>query len=1069
MMKRLGIWVGTTAFCIAAAATELLTVGDPGNPGTAVPFGNTSRPYLRGGVPYTYRIAVKEVSVQEYCDFLNRNSADAAGFYHEDMPIIRSDGKYQPKEGMGAAPMTNVSRVDAARYCNDLSGGEVYRIEERLTEDGKQQAVIGFRDLTSPEAPVLYYLPDMHEFHKAAFYNGSGEYRRVDLTTRNDRSHYGLMNTASGVREWQENRLSEAVIAMGAPEHSTDPDEWNGARLRSWYGDHHRFSDTGFRVAATAPVSVAPQLNRDNNFFGPGSEFATLRIRCERDQAADRIEYHMTDYFGREVTGGTITGVLKSGVNDYRIPLPDHDGYFRLDVRLADGSEYEIPLTMIRTAYAASPDGNFGIVSHVYRWEKGFSREEFDFDRIKQLGAGMIRTDIKPGESEKVFPRIRAAGIRPQAVLPSISTYDQWRREAAPEIKRKWAEHGISPELAGYAELVYGIVERGRDFVSDWELGNEPQGYHVTPEDYAASAKAGAVAIRAAQPDANIILGDMGSLAQPVLSMKTGDFVDAIAVHTYCNYNTRFWGTVGWMRRINGVKKSNQIADKPLWVNEINICTYSAVHLLPLNDLRDVMQYQAMYIPKAMAGVLAYGGPGTKVIPYNFRNVPVESLEGEFGVLDRFGNPKPSFHSYRLTARLLGNARFEGFLKEHSTEIGEISAFGFEDGDRKIAVLWRNDSYAGGDYSRPFSELIGPAASFRIPGEGNAELFTLDGKTTVLTASDGVFTIPVNEYPVFLSGEKLRFETREEQTVRPLPQTEKADFLVQLIPDDENVARALDLMGGYKLSAAIGKTKEFIVRVHNLTPEAKKGTLRLISPEFWWGFNWKFQPEQMNIEIPGNGIFTGKFETVIPDTFRLGTELVLKAVFAPEGGTAVFDSRNICSVEAVLRPGQWVTYCRGWTLGDAQDPGEAWTLESTARPRGGLVLKWNGEHQKFGEASFKNTRILAKNAGELGKRVVVKFGSQKGVIHAVSLLAQDQTGEVFQILKVVPRVPGIQSVEFDCGDFLKNGGFGHYGGNNDGKIDYPLQYRSFIFDLTPEGAKAAQGEIFFVNYDVLSR
>ena len=86
------------------------------------------------------------------------------------------------------------------------------------------------------------------------------------------------------------------------------------------------------------------------------------------------------------------------------------------------------------------------------------------------------------------------------------------------------------------------------------------------------------------------------------------------------------------------------------------------------NTLDEVRRYQAVHQPKVMAGGMAFGA--SKVLPYNFRDVPVDSLEEEFGMLDRFGRPKPAIAGFRAAAKLLGRARFSGFVKGQARSPG---------------------------------------------------------------------------------------------------------------------------------------------------------------------------------------------------------------------------------------------------------------------------------------------------------------------------------------------------------------------------------------------------------------
>ena len=69
---------------------EMTLVGEPCNPPKQVPFGQfVTNAYARGRVDYTYLIGVREVTCQEYCDFLNECPPDFLEFaWSEDTGIV---------------------------------------------------------------------------------------------------------------------------------------------------------------------------------------------------------------------------------------------------------------------------------------------------------------------------------------------------------------------------------------------------------------------------------------------------------------------------------------------------------------------------------------------------------------------------------------------------------------------------------------------------------------------------------------------------------------------------------------------------------------------------------------------------------------------------------------------------------------------------------------------------------------------------------------------------------------------------------------------------------------------
>ncbi len=897
------------------AASPLLTVGDPDNPGKLVKFGNLPNSYPRGGVPYVYRIAEREVTNAEYAEFLNARATsaeDSAFCWRKEMAIRRSGEpgayRYAPEPGRENAPANWMTRYAAARYCNHLSGAEVYRLEMREIDGKRAPNLIGGRDLTRPDSPRLYYLPDMDEFYKAGFYDGRGDYPAVTAETRGGPSRYGLRNVALGVSEWMENRAVESSYALGAADASTAPDDWNALKFHlARRGDFHAAADVGFRVAATAPVAVAPELNADRNIFGPGSREGVLRLRCDDAEAGKplTLQISLTGIDGQELWKREERLTPKAGINAIPLPLPEYDGWFALWVTPPDGSRYRIPLLVAREAIPApGPEKAYGLNAHIKRWELGFSFEPFDFDRVRRIGASTIRANVNFDNPYmlEILKRIREAGLTPFAVLPNSHDYREWGKNLSlttPELTEKWQKHGVAREFALVAEKTYELVLAGKTFCRDWELGNEPHFWKIAPEDYASYAKACAKAVRLADPAARIHLGDMGSIAAPVLAMRAGEVVDAISMHTYCNFSPAFWGSIGFLRNLNGMKAAAGIPDKPVWVTEVNLCTYNSTHVIPYADLEEVLRYQALNLPKAMAGTRAYGAE--KVFVYNYRDVPVGSREAEFGLFDAEERPKPAAAAYRLTARLTGDAEFTGFLPGHSDRPGEVAALAFRDrSGSDVAVLWRNDAALKENYTGSMAKILHPAQSYPLAMAEGAEQFRLDGPPQKLESRNGKVMAAVNEFPSFVRG-RLSPERAEVATARPQPSCHFPEAVVAFPPEADNTVAALDLMAGYSLTAIPGERRAFTVRVHNLGDRTLCGKLWLIPAPCWWDWPWSFEPAETVLDVPPQGMATAVFTTRIPPSFTLNREFALRALYLYGEGRAAEGKITVRSVPAVSK------------------------------------------------------------------------------------------------------------------------------------------------------------------------
>lgn len=1041
-----------------SAAPELVTVGDAGNAGRKVFFHDVPNPYPRGGVAYPYRIGKSEVSNAEYAEFLNACAAksDPHKLFDPRMKIVRGGTagawSYAPAAGSESGGVNFVSRVNAARFCNWLTTGDpekgAYTIAEKPRENGRTfEAVVGYRDLTFPEAARVYVLPDMHEFFKAGWYGGDGKFRELTGATRNEPSHYGLVKHASGLREHMENKYhAGAPFVLGADDGTDDAAALNTARL--WQQPEYEGSAAaGFRVAATAPLQVGDRLNRRNNFFFGADEAATLRIRSDAPAHKSAFKLELRDFADKPVWSKRIEPELKPGVTPVPVELPEADGYYELRVTPEDasfnGQSVVIPLAVMRDAVDNGAEGNFGFTCHITRRERRFSFEEFDFDLLRRLGVSNVRVDVgysDVGGSQSVLRRIRAAGLNPLAIITGsgVNGYPAIAKNRAenPALAAKWAKHGVPADYAWYAEQVCNLISAHRDVVRDWEFGNEPTYWKVLPEDYAQMLKAGYKAAKLADPECNVMAGDLNAIHAPVFRAGGAAFCDSIASHIYGFYVPMFWGIAGKMREMNGWKNAAGIPEKPVWLTEIGGCTYSSMHMIPVRTLDEVRRYQAVHQPKVMIGGLAFGA--AKVLPYNFRDVPVDSLEEEFGMLDRYGRPKPGAASYRAVAKLFGKAKFEGFVKGHSLKAGEIAGLSFrDDKGRAVVSFWRNDPYGYDQFRIPFFDTVRPPQSVKLKASGaSVELFNLSGGASALPVKGGYVEIPVSEYPVFVRG-SLEAELEAFPTAHAIPELNLPAVMVKILPN--RATRSCDLMSGVVLDLAAGTDDTVKLHVYNLKNEPLSGTLRLVPKSNWREWAWKVSPAAVKLDIPGDGMGEASFTVPVPRNAKPDRLFYLDAIFETAPGVEFRDTVAFRAVEKKLSLSEWTTYAKGFRLAAAENGTQ-------------IRISWQKERAPFVSLFLRTPQLFAENAAGLETDIALPVRADGAKVHAVNLLFMDKNGEIFQLKQKLELPDGKWTVlRFDASGILKKGVIVHKGG--DGKVDFPVRLLGFNFELKPDAAE----------------
>lgn len=1059
---------------VHAASTDLVVIGDAGNAGKKMPFKDVPNPFPRGAVAYPYRIAKTEVANQQYAEFLTAcaGQSDPLGLYHEGMKIRRTgrDGQWQyaPEPGHESEAVCFVSRINAARYCNYLTSGRpdagAYTIKPMMRENGKvRDVLVGYRDLTFPDQAVVYFLPDMHEFYKAGWYDGKGTYRDVTPENRNAPSPYGLLNVASGAREWMDNKYwGASPFALGADDQARSADELNAVQIdQRGDGDFTAYAQIGFRVAATAPLQIGNRLNRANNFFFSASDAAKLRVR--HDGAAEKKSFRLElkNDAAEPVWLRDIETTLKPGVNEIAIRLPEIDGYYELLVTPKDPlygkQSVTIPLAVMREPMPAyGRTGHFGFTIHIARQERIWSFEPVDFELLRRLGVSQIRSDVSFDDTnggQTGMRRIAEAGLNPLGGHPGGSLLAapglaEKNRQEHPEAVEKWGAQGIPAHYAWYAEQVYQLVSKHKDVVHDWEMGNEPWAWNCMPEDYAQILKAGYKAAKLADPTCNVMSGDISGIYRDVWLARGGDFCDSIAMHNYGFYVASFWGIAGKMREWNGWKSAIGIPQKPIWITECGGCTYSAMHMIPVRTQDEVRRYQAIHQPKLMAGYLAFGAD--KVMPYEFRDTPVDYMEEEFGMIDRYGLPKPAVASFRTAARLLGNAQFAGFVKGHTFAVGKIAGLAFKDAEqRDVAVFWRNDPYGDNKFDTPFFNMIKPAQKIVLKSMGDsAEIIGMSGG--VSKVRDELLEIPVSEYPVYVRG-KLALEFDDVPRTRAIEPVRFPESIVKIMPNDK--AKAGERLSGVVLKFASGQSSESVtIRLYNLTNREQHGSLRLVPMNSWREWQWKVEPAEQSVQLPPDGMVEATFRVPVPKEFKPDQLFYLNAFFERSDGRQTRDTVAFRVLEKELVLKDWITYAKGFQL-------------SAADRNRQVEITWGNERAGFVSFYLRTPVALAEDAAGLNADIVLPFQAPAQAVTSVSLLVVDKNNETYQLKQnVTLSGDGWTSVRFPADGILQKGVIVHKGG--DGKVDFPVRLLGFNFDLKKD---ADPGTIRVKPYEISAR
>ncbi len=302
------------------ASLSFVTVGNAGN--AADPATGS----LYGSVPYVYQMGKYDVTVGQYCQFLNAVAAtDTYGLYtsynmaYPTVGIVRSGspGSYTYSVSYNASdwnsyasnfpslypsalaaandcPMFEVTWADAARFCNWLQNGQPTNFGEAAgsTETGVYtlDGATNQSDLmrVTRNTGAAYFIPSESEWYKAAYYNPTGgtywtyptqsntaPINILSATETNNANFYDYYDTGNGGNTDPTNCLTPVGVFAASPgpygtyDMGGDVFQWNEANitnaLRCLRGG--QWNDVSVILASSNRFPLDPMVEYDCNGF----------------------------------------------------------------------------------------------------------------------------------------------------------------------------------------------------------------------------------------------------------------------------------------------------------------------------------------------------------------------------------------------------------------------------------------------------------------------------------------------------------------------------------------------------------------------------------------------------------------------------------------------------------------------------------------------------------------------------------------------------------------------------------------------------------------------------------
>ena len=301
-----------------------------------------------------------------------------------------------------------------------------------------------------------------------------------------------------------------------------------------------------------------------------------------------------------------------------------------------------------------------------------WAREQFDWDVIEPSDGEYSWTSY-----DKVIDEYSQRGIKMVGLLTYSSSW------ASSNPYDPDAEF-YPPDATAWKDYVATVAGHYKNEVNYWEIWNEPNHsgfWKGSVTEYADLITAASTAIKAANPNAKIVLGGLsGSDADYLDDLYTaiGDasVIDVVAFHLYRTAEGTFNhspedsldGLNSLVTDIYNVKtiiRKNDKAKTPIWLTELGWTTYTG---------GVTTTQQAQFLMRAYTIALAIPNV-KKVFWYSFSDTSSDQTQSEakFGLVDTEYSEKPALDAFTFTKKHLNRRYLKDQLLPQQTMVDNFS------------------------------------------------------------------------------------------------------------------------------------------------------------------------------------------------------------------------------------------------------------------------------------------------------------------------------------------------------------------------------------------------------------
>ena len=378
-----------------------------------------------------------------------------------------------------------------------------------------------------------------------------------------------------------------------------------------------------------------------------------------------------------------------------------------------------------------------------YGTKSGLAEVEKDFQLVKELGLDKLRVSFSWSNYQPARDRFDNLEWLHQFV--NLAT--EYEIELMPYLcyGPEWATaygdwHNPPGDINDWYNYVYHMVSEFKDTINVWELWNEQDSimwFSGDIDEYAEVLRVGAEAVKAANPDATVLMGGItwpnDKYVEYFLDQGLSSSFDVMPVHSYHeswnsaaveSYLTSWGSPFGAIADVLNTKGNGQ----PIWLNEIGYPTIAERTELD----------QARFIRRSIATLLATGEISLiswyeiKDLPTDFHlGVIGDDINYHLGLTHTDRTKKLGFYTYQNIVSLLNYEELTYLGNNISIEVEQV-------GRNPARVYVHGFQRTSDDHLILFAWLYGPQdvaeATITLPAniiqvteydyDGNARQFT---------------------------------------------------------------------------------------------------------------------------------------------------------------------------------------------------------------------------------------------------------------------------------------------------------------------------------------------------------